>query len=152
MDPVEWNQVSAFTGPEASPGFLLWKVSTQWRRKIETALETLDLTHPQFVLLAGVSWLTRNGNRVTQVELAKHCGTDITMTSQVLRLLEKKGLLNRERQGNDERSKFPRVTELGGELIEKAIPLVESIDRQFFGTLGEELQACVSILQHLGKK
>ena len=100
MKKVAWQKVSQFEGPEQSSGFLLWQVSTEWRRRIETALATLDLTHPQFVLLASVGWLTRNGGQVTQVELARHCKTDITMNSQILRTLEKKGYIERrQREG-----------------------------------------------------
>lgn len=131
MKKVAWKEISEFEGPETSPGFLLWQVTTKWRRKIELALSSLGLTHPQFVLLASLGWLTRNGAEVTQVELARHCCTDKTMTSQVLRTLEKKGFIARERR--DERSKLPRLTPLGAQMIEKALPLVESVDNDFFG-------------------
>ena len=115
-------------GPEQSPGFLLWQVSTQWRRLIESTLSDLGLTHPQFVLLANLAWLTHQGDSVTQVDLARHCRTDINMTSQVLRTLEKKGLIKRVYQEGNERSKFPQVTKEGARLIEKAIPLVEQVE------------------------
>lgn len=146
MKKVEWKKISDFEGPEQSPGFLLWQVSTQWRRKIETALASIGLTHPQFVLLASIGWLTRNGGQVTQVELARHCSTDKTMTSQVLRTLERKGLIERGQREKDERSKLPRLTVEGAQLIEKAIPLVEEVDRAFFGKLNRE---CVQILEKL---
>lgn len=149
MKKVAWKKVSRFEGPEKSPGFLLWQVSTQWRRQIETALATVGLTHPQFVLLASVGWLTRNGEHVTQIELARHCGTDITMTSQVLRTLEKKGYIKRNHREGDERSKFPHLTESGSQLIEKALPLVETIDKAFFGKLKQDTNKCVDILQRL---
>ena len=88
-------------------------MSTKWRREIEAALATLNLTHPQFVLLASLGWLTRHHMDVTQVELARHCGTDVNMTSQVLRSLEQKGYIERHRRKGDERSKLPRATETG---------------------------------------
>ena len=149
MRDVSWKKVSQFEGPEESPGFLLWQVSTRWRRQIEAALATLNLTHPQFVLLASVGWLTRDQALVTQVELARHCGTDITMTSQVLRALEKKGWIERVQKEGDERSKFPRLTARGKKLVEQALPLVESVDRQFFASLGRHVHTCVEILQKL---
>jgi DNA-binding MarR family transcriptional regulator len=149
MSDVKWKKISHFEGPEQSPGFLLWQVSTQWRRQVESALATLGLTHPQFVLMASVGWLTRSGNQVTQVELARHCCTDITMTSQVLRTLEKKGYIERRQREGDVRSKLPRLTKSGAELVKKAIPLVEAVDHQFFGRLQQDTQTCVSILQRL---
>lgn len=149
MKKVAWEKISGFEGPEESPGFLLWQVSTHWRRQIEAALATIGLTHPQFVLLASIGWLTRNKAEVTQIELARHCGTDVTMTSQVLRALERKGHIERLQRQGDGRSKLPRLTESGAALIEKAIPLVEAVDREFFDALGPETSRFAEILQKL---
>lgn len=150
MKDIVWKKISHFEGPEQSPGFLLWQVSTKWRREIETALATMNLTHPQFVLLASLGWLTRHQATVTQVELARHCGTDVNMTSQVLRSLEQKGYIERHRRKGDERSKFPQLTEQGAKLLEQAIPLVEKVDDDFFGKLGSETaKEYIDILQKL---
>lgn len=150
MKEVAWSRISRFAAPKCSPGFLLWQVSLKWRRKIETALAPLNLTHPQFVLLASIGWLTRQHNDVTQAELARHCGMDVNMTSQVLRTLEQKGWIERQRRQGDERSKFPRLTENGAKLIEQAIPLVEKVDDAFFGSAGSGVtQECIALLQKL---
>ncbi len=146
------NNISAFAGPEQSPGFLLWQVSTQWRRQIETSLGTLGLTHPQFVLLVSLGWLTRDQVVVSQVELARHCRMDITMTSQILRALEQKGYVERRQHAGNERSKFPHVTERGKELIGQAIPLVESVDLAFFEKLGPKTETFAQILQRLAQE
>ena len=149
MKKIAWKKITRFEGPENSPGFLLWQVSTKWRRKIEATLAEIGLTHPQFVLLASLGWLHRNQSEVSQVELARHCGTDITMTSQILRTLEKKGYIERISRKGDQRSKFPNVTEAGSRLIEQAIPRVEQVDHHFFKTLGTNTKSCVAILQKL---
>jgi len=150
MKDIAWKKISQFEGPEQSPGFLLWQASTKWRREIETALATIGLTHPQFVLLASLGWLTRNNSEVTQVELARHCSTDVNMTSQVLRSLEKKGYIERLRRKGDERSKLPRLTETGAKLMEQAIPLVEKVDDNFFGKLAQDAtEKYVAILSQL---
>ncbi len=149
MKKISWKKITQFEGPEESPGFLLWQVSTEWRRQIETALATLGLTHPQFVLLASIGWLTRGRRDISQAELARHCNTDITMTSQILRSLEKKGYIERHQKAGNERSKFPRVTQKGAHLIEQAIPLVESVDHDFFKKLGRKMDQYVEIFQKL---
>lgn len=149
MRKIAWEEVSLFKGPEQSPGFLLWQVSTKWRREVEKTLATLGVTHPQFVILAGIGWLTQSGNQVTQIELARHCETDITMTSQVLRTLEQKELIERRQNKGDERSKFSMLTPRGVQLVNKAIVLIEQVDSLFFGVLQEETQTCVKILQKL---
>lgn len=150
MKDITWKKISHFEGPEHSPGFLLWQVSTKWRREIETALATLNLTHPQFVLLASLGWLTRQHTDVSQIELARHCSTDVNMTSQVLRSLEQKGYIERHRRKGDERSKFSRLTEKGIKLVEQAIPLVEKVDDDFFGKLSlKTTEKYIDILQRL---
>lgn len=150
MKNIPWKKISHFKGPEQSPGFLLWQVSTKWRREIEAALATINLTHPQFVLLASLGWLTRHKADVSQVELARHCHTDINMTSQVLRSLEQRGYIERHRREGNERSKFPRLTEMGSKLVEQALPLVEKVDENFFSKLGlETTRECIEIFQKL---
>ncbi len=148
MKKETWKKISRFEGPEQSPGFLLWQVSTKWRRRIEEALSTVNLTHPQFVILASLSWLTREGNKVTQIELARHCETDINMTSQVLRLLERKEYVERIRYEGNERSKFPQLTLIGTELLQQALPLVEAVDQDFFGKVSDT-KKCMDVLQKL---
>jgi hypothetical protein len=37
--------------PNDSPGLLLWHATLRWQRGIARALQPLDLTHVQFVLL-----------------------------------------------------------------------------------------------------
>lgn len=149
MSKIAWKEVSQFEGPEESPGFLLWQVSTKWRRQIEAALAKVGLTHIQFVLLASIGWLARNNTDVAQVELARHCGIDITMTSQVLRTLERKGYIARQQRKGDDRSKFSRLTESGSALVEQALPLVEAVDRQFFKISEQDTKKCIEILQKL---
>lgn len=149
MKKVAWKKISHFAGPQESPGFLLWQVSTHWRRNVEAALASLGITHAQFVILASVGWLTRDGRQITQIELARHCGTDVTMTSQVLRTLERNQYIERKQREGDERSKLPYLTEKGKKMIEQAIPLVEAVDKEFFAELKKDSQKFVTILKKL---
>lgn len=76
--------------PAASPGFLLWHVTLAWQRAIAAALAPLELTHVQFVLLACAWWLEGHGQTPNQLDLARPAGTDVKMTSQVVRKLERR--------------------------------------------------------------
>jgi DNA-binding MarR family transcriptional regulator len=118
--------------PNNSPGFLLWHATLRWQRGVARALAPLDLTHVQFVLLACTWWLNEQGERPTQVALAAQAGTDIKMTSQVLRSLERKGLIEREVDTADTRARRLRVTRQGKQLAPRAIAVVEQLDTQFF--------------------
>src|SRR3954468_24875562 len=121
--------------PERSPGFLLWHVTLRWQRGIATALAPLELTHVQFVLLACAWWLNTHGEHPNQLTLARQAGTDVKMTSQVLRTLEQKGLIERTVDPGDTRAKRLRVTERGADLAPRAIAAVEHADAQFFATV-----------------
>jgi DNA-binding MarR family transcriptional regulator len=118
--------------PNDSPGFLLWHATLRWQRGVARALAPLDLTHVQFVLLACTWWLNEQGALPTQVALAAQAGTDIKMTSQVVRSLERKGLIERRVDTADTRARRVRVTKRGAELAPRAIAVVEDVDSEFF--------------------
>ncbi|MEU8495876.1 MarR family transcriptional regulator [Streptomyces lavendulae] len=118
--------------PADSPGFLLWHATLRWQRDIAAALAPIGLTHVQFVLLACAWWLNGRGEHPNQLALARQAGTDVKMTSQVLRALEQKGLVEREVDPSDTRAKRLRVTEAGAELAPRAIAAVEAADAEFF--------------------
>jgi MarR family transcriptional regulator, organic hydroperoxide resistance regulator len=143
MKPNEFQ----FENADESPGFMLWRVSSLWQRQIKTALEPFDLTHTQFVLLAGLSWLEGQGH-ITQVQLADHLGMDVMMTSQVLRTLESKGLVERPAHPTDSRAKALKLTHTGLELSAKTVPVVEAADQDFFSRLGKKQS---ELLKHLRK-
>ena len=124
------------TDPEGAPlslGFLLWHATLRWQRLIAAALKPLDLTHVQFVLLAVLWWFTSvRRERPSQRALAEQAGTDPMMTSQVLRALERKGLVVREPDPTDSRARRLNLTPGGRRLARKAIDVVEAVDDEFF--------------------
>ena len=126
--------MSEFAGPGDSPGFLLWRVTRRWQRELTAALKPLELTHVQFVLLASAWWL----ERPTQRELADQAGTDPMMTSQVVRGLEKRGLIERRPDPSDGRARRLVVTRRGRALAERAVRVVEAADREFFDAAGAD--------------
>jgi DNA-binding MarR family transcriptional regulator len=121
--------------PSQSPGFLLWHATLRWQRGIAAALAPLDLTHVQFVLLASTWWLNQHGEDPSQIALAEHAGTDVKMTSQVVRSLEAKGLVEREVDPADTRARRLRVTRRGAQLAPRAIAAVEGVDAEFFADI-----------------
>ena len=123
--------------PSDSPGFLLWHATLRWQRGIAAALAPLDLTHVQFVLLACTWWLNAQGAHPNQVAVAAQAGTDVKMTSQVLRSLERKGLIERGVDSVDTRARRLRVTRRGAALAPRAIAVVEGVDARFFADMPE---------------
>jgi DNA-binding MarR family transcriptional regulator len=123
--------------PNDSPGFLLWHATLRWQRGIAQALAPLELTHVQFVLLACTWWLNKQGERPTQIALAAQAGTDIKMTSQVVRSLERKGLVERAVDPVDTRARRVQVTRRGRQLTLRAIAIGEQVDADFFADVPE---------------
>ena len=135
-----------------SPGLLLWQVTNRWQAAQRAALKPFGLTHVQFVLLASLTWLNGRadgGGAVSQRRLAEHAVTDPMMTSQVLRALEQRGLLERAPDPADRRARALRVTPVGAELANRAVAAVEACDAAFFAALGPRLPAFVQALADL---
>ena len=118
--------------PETSPGFLLWKATLRWQRAIAAALAPWDLTHVQFVLLASDWWMATHGGAPNQLSLARQAGVDVKMASQVIRTLERKGLVRRSVDAADTRARRIEPTALGAEVAQASIEAVEAADRRFF--------------------
>lgn len=137
---------------EKSPGFLLWRISISWRSSMEAILKPIGLTHPQFVVLATLGWLTREGNLVTQSSLGKMAAIDPNTLSQIIKGLEQKELIKRE-PSSDRRVKHPIVTSKGREILTQALPAVERADGQFFDILTQkERESMICLFQKLGKR
>jgi DNA-binding MarR family transcriptional regulator len=128
-----------------SPGLLLWQVTNRWQAAQRATLKPFALTHVQFVLLASLAWLDRDGP-VTQRGLADHAATDPMMTSQVLRGLEQRGLVRRAPHPDDGRARALTVTRSGRALANRAVVAVEACDDAFFAVLGADRQTLTRAL------
>src|ERR1041384_3291432 len=83
-------------GPLASPGYHLWQAALRWKNAVKTSLEKHDLTPTQFFVLGAAGWLTKTQPvPPRQKDVAEMAGIDLMTTSQVVRALEKAGLLAR---------------------------------------------------------
>lgn len=147
---IDFEKLSVHDTPEKSPGFLLWHISTSWRSSIEKVLKSMGLTHPQFVVIATLGWLSRNGNLVTQAAIGKLAGLDPNTTSQIIKGLEQKKLIKRVPSA-DGRAKNVSLTSQGKDLLNRALPAVETADSYFFQPLtAKELSSLINIFQKWG--
>jgi DNA-binding MarR family transcriptional regulator len=137
--------------PDDSVGLQLWRVTNRWQAAQRAALKPFELTHVQFVLLASLTWLATDGP-VTQRHLADMAGTDLMMTSQVLRALEQRDLVRRDPHPDDSRARAVSATDSGKELANRAVRAVEDCDRDFFGPLAGELGAFTASLRLLAER
>ena len=124
----------------------------EWHFMIKKELKRINLTHPQFVVLASLAYLSQNGDEVTQVMISKLSGIDVMTVSQILSLLEKHDFVKRKEHSRDTRAKAVTVNKKGEEVLQKAIPLIEQIDELFFGKLDDDEEQFKHFLSRLNEK
>ncbi|AXH34117.1 MarR family transcriptional regulator [Humibacter sp. BT305] len=135
-----------YESDDASPGFMLWRVTNRWQALMRRTLAPFDLTHVQFVLLAALTWSSEQRG-VTQSELAQSVRVDTMMVSQVLRTLEAKGLVERRPDPDDGRARRVVATGAGVATAQAAVRAVEDADEAFFGQTSSHRQ---TLIEHLG--
>lgn len=147
------ERVAAANPHEAweSPGFLLWHATLQWQREAAAVLKPLGLTHVQFVLLGSLWWLTDHGGPPSQRELADHAGTDAMMTSQVVRALGERGLLERVADGADARVWRLVLTRSGRDLARRGVREMVALDESFFAPAGSPSRV-LGLLRRLARR
>jgi DNA-binding MarR family transcriptional regulator len=127
------SRTAGLAVPENSLGFLLWQVSRNWRRYFVAGLKPLDLTDLEFCILSGVNHLTRStGAAPTQVALANYFAVNVMTASQLVRRLERRGLIRRRRHATDTRARVLSLTPAGETTLAEALALADSLHRSFF--------------------
>ena len=100
-------------------GFPLYACSKEIVRRYKTYLDKLDLTYTQYIVMM-VMWEEKELN---VKELGDKLFLDSGTLTPVLKKLEAKGYVTRERSKIDERTLIVTLTESGKELREKAVDI-----------------------------
>ena len=132
-----------------STGLLFIRTYHKWHGLIKNKLRTIDLTHPQFVVLTTLAALLRQREWVSQTDIARFSDMDVMTVSQIIRLLVKKGLIMREVHPKDSRANIILLTDTGLQKVNQALPLVEGIDQAFFGKLENKTEILNQLLMEL---
>ena len=134
---------------QKSTGLLFIRAYHKWHGLIKNELKTIDLTHPQFVVLTSLAALLRQQEWVSQTDIARFSDMDVMTVSQIIRLLVKKGLIIREVHPKDSRANIILLTDMGLQKVNQALPLVEGIDQTFFGKLENKTEVLNQLLMKL---
>lgn len=134
--------------PEASPfkydkadesaGFLLWKITALWQKRLSEVLGEFGITQTQYAMLASLKWFEEQNEPTTQVHLVEHAKIDKMTVSKAIRKLEESGFVLREQSSSDSRATNVRFTAQGRRVIQKAIVAVENADEEFFSCLTDK--------------
>lgn len=136
---------------EEATGLLFMRTYNKWHGEIKKQLRCIGITHPQFVILTSLGYSLQYEAEVTQIMLARMAGMDVASVSQIINLLEKHGWIFRKVHTKDTRAKSVTLTAEGQNKLKQALPVVETIDVQFFGSLGENEKIFLKLLQSLNE-
>ncbi len=135
--------------PDSDIGMLLWQASNKWQRELKKVLDKHNLTHVQYILLAGTLLLNNMKKDTTQMSLAVFAGSDKMMASKVLRTMEKKRLIKRRESLRDSRAMQIEITSFGKVTLSKAADEVKKFDKLFFMPVAEKQKGFTKRLKGL---
>jgi len=128
--------------------FPLYVCSREMVNAYRPLLDELGLTYTQYITLM-VLWEER---QTTVKMLCQKLHLDSGTLTPLLKKLEIKGLITRERSSTDERSVIAIITEQGMELREKAIRLPMQMTAKIEGITSDEIQQLRTLLDKLIQK
>ena len=137
--------------PENAIGFVLWRLAHRFQREADRVLASTDLTHLQFTTLTMAGWLGQSGKLVPQAEIARFCGMHPMQVSLMLKALEAKGLIARERDTAHVRAKRVAITPAGAATLRRALPEMIELQHRLFGEEGRPERRVLGDLLKLEK-
>lgn len=105
--------------------FPLYAVSNKITRMYKPLLDKLDLTYTQYITMM-VLWEKK---QVTEKQLGECLYLKSNTLAPLLKKLENKGYVKREKSKEDERSLIISITELGESLKEKAVDVPKELGK-----------------------
>ena len=111
-------------------------------KRLQDDLEKLDLTPPQFYVLATIGY----AGGLPFGEIGEKMMVTVSNLTGIVDRLEEKGLVNRNRDAHDRRIVRVRLTEKGSKVYKNTIPLFEKGIAQFFSPLDKLQQKELSSL------
>ena len=111
-------------------------------RKLEEALEKLELTGPQFYVLATIGYT----GGIPFGEIGEKMMVTVSNLTGIVDRLEEKGIVVRERDAQDRRVVRVKLTDKGSKVYKSTIPLFEKNVSQFFSPLNKTQQKELSTL------
>lgn len=129
------------TTPSTSVGLQFWVVYSQWHSKVLERLKPFNLTHTQFVILTTILWCRENSELVTQSSIATITGLDKMTVSKSIGQLVSTDVVTKQKNQHDTRSYALSLSDKGEKLAMKSLQLIEDLDADFFGVVGEKKKA-----------
>jgi DNA-binding MarR family transcriptional regulator len=151
---MKLSKFSRYQAAEDILGVLLRRVSGLWRRRLNEALLTIDLTEMQFVVLMAIAWNTQDAPDITQAALSQHARIHKALLSQIMKTLVRKELVALS-DSKDSRTRSVRLSRQGSAKVRRALKILERTEDAFWADIPEkaarlrkDLSAILRIIGH----
>lgn len=127
---------------------LMWKVTKMLTKKKRTILDEFELTCSQYDILSALhqSSMHNDNGEVIQINLSEKTQIDPMTTSTILRNLQKRKLIKRERGLINTRTVEVELTEEGKELYTKAQQKIEKMRQDIYQCVDEKQFTSILLL------
>jgi MarR family transcriptional regulator, organic hydroperoxide resistance regulator len=142
-------------GRDGGLGYLLIQAAQAWRNLVAAGLRDTGVTPSQFFVLVTLLRRTRrDGTGMTQREAADRIRMDANTMSQIVRGLERRGLLTRSPHPDDTRAVILALTTPGRELTSDCAARVRAISADFFAGVDQSVlgDALTMLLDQAGPR
>jgi len=134
------NKKEILQDPILKMDILVWQVIKLLIRNKKQVLEKFGLTCSQFEILSAINYFSNVKKDIIQIDLSEKAGIDPMTTSTILRNLERKKLISRQRGTVNTRTVLVEITDDGSYLLEQAfaeirlsdLKIYENIDKSWF--------------------
>jgi DNA-binding MarR family transcriptional regulator len=120
-------------------GYALLHAAQTWRTEATAVLAPHGLTVPQFLVVVALFRQARHDwAPLTQSEVAARLGMDANTTSQIVRGLESRGILQRTRHPDDARAWALALSETGAVLAREASADARRLNDTYFSVISAD--------------
>ena len=149
---AEMFETVSLGAPQNAVGFVMWRVMHRYVREVDQVLKPLDLTHLQFTTLTLVAWIARTGHTANQSELARFGDIHPMQVSNVLKVLEQKGMIERTPSPGNALAKQVAITLVGIAAVRSALPPVIEVQERLFGEEGRPGSSLLKLLVRIDQE
>ena len=128
-----------------SPLHLLHRAQQLSEVLFEAGVGDADVTPRQFAVLTAVA----ENEGLSQMGIAERTGIDRSTLAELVRRLDKKGLLQRRRNRKDARAYIVKLTDEGQKILRKMTPLAVTVDRRIMEATGGDTDEFLERLQDM---
>jgi len=146
------NQKEIPQDPILKMDILMWQVIKLLIKNKKQILEKFGLTCSQFDILSALNYFSNFKTEIIQIDLSERASIDPMTTSTILRNLERKGLIARQRGTVNTRTVLVELTTDGLNLLNEALLEIKISNKKIFQVIDIDKDLLISQLLKLSNK